>query len=262
MKVREVNEHFLNRAAWVDRTKTVDRVIIGDPEKDVDHCVVLWIPSFAALRTVARMGVGLVVCHEPTFWGHWDDAQTDRVRCTEKVDFINEHGIAIVRNHDVWDRFPQCGIPWAWAKFLGLPKEPAAVDESRYQHRYDIEPVPLGEFAHRIAARTAAIGQPMVEVTGDLDRPVSKIGIGTGCGTSLTSYLDIGCDCCIMCDDGNNYWAGGQLADDLGVPTIWVNHGTSEEPGMVSMTRYINDHLEGLTAEHLPQGCRFRLVGA
>ena len=27
------------------------------------------------------------------------------------------------------------------------------------------------------------------------------------------------------------------------------------------LTRYVNEHLAGVTAEHLPQGCRFRLAG-
>ena len=32
MKVRDVLEHFLSRAEWVDRRGTVDRVIVGDPD--------------------------------------------------------------------------------------------------------------------------------------------------------------------------------------------------------------------------------------
>ena len=47
---------------------------------------------------------------------------------------------------------------------------------------------------------------------------------------------------------------------DIGHPVIRVNHGTSEEPGMVTLTRYINEHVPGLTAEHIPHGSSFRLV--
>lgn len=53
-----------------------------------------------------------------------------------------------------------------------------------------------------------------------------------------------------------------QRAGDAGHLAIRVNHGTSEEPGMVTLTQYINDHLEGLQAEHLLHGSTFRLVGA
>ena len=262
MKVSEINEHFLSRADWVDRSRTVDRVVAGDPEKDVDRCFVTWIPSFATLRTVAERGVKLLVCHEPTFWGHWDDSPEGKPHCADKLRFIHDNDLVILRNHDAWDRFPKVGIPWAWAGFLGLGDRPAATDEPGYQHRYDIDPVPFGEFARRVAARTAAIGEPTVEITGDLEQPVSKIGIGTGCGCDVFRYVEIGCDCCICCDDGINYWSGVQYAEDLGIPVITVNHATSEEPGMVTMTAYINDHIDGVTAEHLPQGCRFNLIGA
>ena len=101
-----------------------------------------------------------------------------------------------------------------------------------------------------------------VEAIGDLDKPVSKIGIGTGCICSVLDYLRMGCDCCIVCDDGSRYDEGLKCAADLGVPAICVNHAASEEPGMVTLTQYINDNLPGLTATHLPQGSRFRVVGA
>ena len=52
-----------------------------------------------------------------------------------------------------------------------------------------------------------------------------------------------------------------QPAEDMGHPVIRVNHGTSEEPGMMAMTDYVNENLPGVTAEHLPHGSCFRLVG-
>jgi hypothetical protein len=69
------------------------------------------------------------------------------------------------------------------------------------------------------------------------------------------------CDCSIVCDDGSCYWEGIQRAEDGGHPVIRVNHGTSEEPGMVNLTKYINSHLTGLYAEHLSHGSTFQLIG-
>lgn len=102
----------------------------------------------------------------------------------------------------------------------------------------------------------------MVQVIGGGSRQVGRIGIGTGYACDIPTIEQMGCDCSIVCDDGSCYWAGIQRADDRGHPIIRVNHGTSEEPGMVSMTRYINDHLEGLSAQFVPHGSSFRLVGA
>jgi putative NIF3 family GTP cyclohydrolase 1 type 2 len=218
-------------------------------------------PSFEALRIAVQNGADLLMCHEPTFWNHLDDKPDETGPSLAKLRFIEEHGLVVMRNHDCWDRWPALGIPWAWARFLGLKGAPRVVGADGYQHRYDMPSVPLGEFAGRVAERTASLGAPLVEVAGDLDKPVSKIGVGTGCGCDVFVYLEMGCDCCIVCDDGTSYWRHVQYAADQGVPVICVNHGTSEEPGMATLAQYINEHLDGVAAEHLRQTCPFELVG-
>ncbi len=259
-KVNDVLEHFLSRCDWIDREKTVDRVIIGDSAKEVDHCLVTWMPSLKALQTMVERGINFMICHEPTFWNHRDDKPDSDPGSKEKQEFIEKHDLVIVRNHDCWDKWPDIGIPWSWAEFLGIEGAPVEIGANGYQHRYDIEPVGLDEFAGRIADSCRSIGEPMVQVTGGSDMKVSRIGIGTGCGCDIKTYIEMGCDCSIVCDDGSCYWSNIQRAEDLGHPVIRVNHGTSEEYGMVTMTKYINDNIDGLTAEHLPHGSTFRLV--
>ncbi|MHC4915466.1 MAG: Nif3-like dinuclear metal center hexameric protein [Planctomycetota bacterium] len=261
MRAAEIPKHFVSKSPWVDPEATVDRVVIGDPESEHARCLVCWTPGMAALREASARDVRLVVCHEPAFYEHWDrepDATPDGKR---KREFIEADGLTVVRIHDSWDRWPELGIPWAWARFLGLGESPAATGARSALHRYDVAPSKLGEFARALADRTAVIGQPLVEVVGDADETVSKIGIGTGCICDIWTFLEMGCDCCVLTDDGSAYWKQVQYARDAGVPVICVNHATAEEPGMVTLARYINENLEGLEAEHLSQGCRYRVVG-
>ena len=266
MKAIDIRDHFVSQADWVDPDTTVDRVIIGDPQKDVRRVLVTWISSFPAVRKAVDGQFDLLITHEPTFYDHPDHrGEEDKIEATEvgarKKRFLEESGLTILRNHDVWDRFPKFGIPWAWGSFLGFGEEPGAISESRYQHRYDIEPTTVDELAGRVAAKTASIGEPYVQVIGDGAKTVQRIGVGTGCCCSLDAYERMGCDLSIVCDDGSCYWKNLQCAADREHPVIRVNHGTSEEPGMVTMTRYINESLDGVTAEHLPHGSCFRLVG-
>jgi putative NIF3 family GTP cyclohydrolase 1 type 2 len=262
MKARDIREHFLSRAPWVNRERTLDKIVMGDPEEDFYRCLVTWTPSMKALRQVVERGYRLLITHEPTFFyiNHDVPPREDDGFGWEKATFIREHGITIIRNHDAWDRWPEIGIPWSWGGFLVLGEKPAAVGGNDYLHRYDIEPLRFGDFAARVAARCATIGEPQVQVVGDPDQLVSRIGTGTGCGCEIDTYLAMGCDCSIVSDDGSCYWSGIQGAEDIGHPVIRVNHGTSEEAGMVTLTQYINDHVDGLTAEHLPHGCTFRLA--
>lgn len=261
MKINALVDHFVSRSKWVNPRVTVDRVIIGDPDADVTRCWVTWMPSLAALTHVAEQGGRLLICHEPTFWNHPDDRPADDREIQAKMAFITRHRLTIVRIHDCWDRWPEIGIPWAWARFLGVGSVPVAFGLEDFQHRYDIPPVSLGDFARRVAACCARVGEPLVQVTGDLAQTVSRIGIGTGCLCDIAVFRQMGCDCSIVSDDGSCYWSVIQRAADSGHPVIRVHHGTSEEAGMVTLTDYINTQIEGLRAEHLPHHNTFQLVG-
>lgn len=262
MKVKDILEHFLTRAEWVDREHTVDRVIAGDADAEVERCMVTWMPGLGALRYMAERGLRLLICHEPVFWNHHDEVPVGDADVMDKLQFIKDHDLILLRNHDCWDRWPQVGIPWAWAESLGFDGPPVRIGAGGYQHRYDITPVRLEELALRIAGRCRGLGEPALQVTGPADCQVSRIGLGTGCCCKISTYIDMGCDCSIVCDDGSCYWSDIQRAKDIGHPVIRVNHGTSEEPGMASLARYINGNIAGLHAEHFPHGSIFRLVGA
>jgi hypothetical protein len=119
MKANEILEHFLSRAPWVDRESTVDRIIAGDGEAEFDRCMVTWMPSFEVLRAMVKRGVHLLVCHEPTFWDHLHDTPKEDAMGQTKLRYINDHALVVVRNHDCWDRWPDVGIPWAWAEPSG-----------------------------------------------------------------------------------------------------------------------------------------------
>lgn len=128
------------------------------------------------------------------------------------------------------------------------------------QHRYDIEPITLGELTKRIAKKIALLGLPQIQVFGNLDTKVPKLGIGTGCGCRIDVFKDVGCDVSLVCDDGNWYWQQITWAQEINHPVIRINHATSEEPGMISMVKYINNNLDGINAEYFPHRCGITIV--
>jgi len=270
MKVAEIWEHFLATASWVDPARTVDGVIVGDSEADVRRVAVTWISSFDAIRQAVQQGCQMLITHEPTFWDHgrdfastkdWQPGTLIHGIGTRKLRFIEDNGLVIFRLHDVWDRFPEIGIPWAWAKFLGFEERPVELADGGAMHRYDIEPVTLDDFARRIASKTATIGEPYVQVVGDGGRKLSRIGLGTGCICHIDIYRQMGCDAGVIVDDGTHYWRDIQRAADDGYPLIRVNHATAEEPGMVTLAAYVKETFPSLEVAHIPHGCSFRLVG-
>ena len=88
------------------------------------------------------------------------------------------------------------------------------------------------------------------------------MGIGTGCACEPALFAEMGCDVSIVCDDGSRYWGNLQYAIDGGHPIIRVSHGTSEEPGMATLTEYLRKAFPDVRAEHLPHRAAYRLCGA
>lgn len=263
MKAKAILDYFLTAGdKWVDRRSTVDRIVVGDPNREVSRCLVTWMSGFPACREAAKRGVDLLITHEPTFWDPHDREPEKNPTAAKKLAFIQDAGFAVMRIHDVWDRMPEVGVPSAWGRFLELGDKPARTGNQGYQHLYEIEPTPLDTLAKRIAEKTATIGEAAVQVVGDGQRPVSRIGVGAGCACDIPTSMALAADCTIVADDGATYWQHIQMAADHDHPIIRVNHGTSEEPGMVTLCDYINANLEGVAAEHLPHGCAYRLVGS
>ncbi|MCE5279202.1 MAG: Nif3-like dinuclear metal center hexameric protein [Planctomycetaceae bacterium] len=272
MNLREFHRHFIDGLTppWLEGEKagnTCDCIISGDGDKPVETVLVSWIASMGALQAAVDRRVDLLLVHEPVFYGltadRFPDVLKDCPSVGAKARFIAGHDIAIMRLHDRWDIWPQYGIPYAWAKFLGFSGPPVAIHKTVWPgtlHRYDMPPMTLGDFARRVAARTATVGEPHPLVVGDLDAMVSKVGVGTGCGCQVMAFRELGCDVSMICDDGSCYWHEIQRWEDEGHPVIRVNHGTSEEPGMESLARYINEKMPPVRAEYLPVARKFHQV--
>lgn len=259
MRAKEILEHFLSRAPWVERVNTVDRIILGDPDREIKRVLVTWMSTLPAVRYAIENGFDMLMTHEPTFWIHANEIETlDRGGDSEsrlaaaavKRRIIEESGLVVERNHDVWDRFPGVGIPWALARFLGVTGEPCASGNRGYQLAFSIEPVLAADLADKVAGKTAVLGEPVVQLFGRADAPVTRLGIGTGCCCGPDVFLEMGCDGAVVCDDGCAYWRDVSWAMEASLPLIRIGHGTSEEPGMATLTDYINKNMPGVSAGH------------
>jgi putative NIF3 family GTP cyclohydrolase 1 type 2 len=270
MTVNEIRHYFLSRSPWVkDWDKTWDNVISGDGERAAGRILVTWQSTLAAIRKAVGEGYDTLVTHEPTYWGYSDEQERELyfnsdpgryVVAKEKIDLLADGKLTILRLHDTWDRYPDHGIPYAWASYLGFDGMPREIGRNGYLLCVDVPERRAEDWARTLAAKTAALGEPMVQFTGDPDRMVRKIGVGTGCVGDPNDYMKLGCDLGVSCDDGTSYWASISCAVDLGFPVVRVNHRTSEEPGMASLARYMRNELQ-LDADYFFEGCTFKLVG-
>ncbi|MDH7601064.1 MAG: Nif3-like dinuclear metal center hexameric protein [Armatimonadota bacterium] len=259
MKAIDLHNHMKEIGKWVDWENTVDRFIIGDPETEVKGIAVAWQSRTQALKEAIKRGCNLFVTHEPTFYRHREDSDSifSDPQAELKRKFIQDNGLVIYRCHDVWDQMPEIGIVDSWAKHLGLGRRVAS---AQFTAVHESPAWTLGDLAKHVAAATEYLGQPWVEVVGDLNKPVSKVGIGCGAIIRVRDMVELGADVIIGTDDGTRYWYTGAWALETDTPLIIVNHASSEEPGLRNLVAYISQQFSQVKTEFIAQGCMYSVL--
>lgn len=245
---------------------SVDRVVVGEAGAAVRGIAVVWMPTWAALREAEARGCNVVVAHEPTFFSHHDldgfeatlpeGARVVHGRARdEKRRWIEEHGMVVVRCHDVLDAMPG-GVVDALREGLGFEERDVVRTWERYRVvRVGAESVKAGELAKRLAGRFAELGQPGVTFYGDAERKVSTLGLGTGYGCEPWRFVELGAEMGVTIGDRIKTWCEGEWAEDSGYPLVVIDHGTSEEWGVRRLAELLREQFPAVRVELIKQGC-------
>jgi putative NIF3 family GTP cyclohydrolase 1 type 2 len=245
---------------WTYPEDTVDTFKVGGPETEVTGIAVAWLPFTWAIEKAIELDCTLFVTHEPTFYDHHDRREElfELEIVAGRRLLLEAAGMAVLRCHDLWDRFPEEGITTSWGDHLGLNR---LVDADEYSRLYAVEPTTAREFAATVASRTFDLGQPGVHLIGDGDRRVERVCIGTG---AISPYLEIVSrfkpDLVVCSDDGMDYWRDGAFAVDGGPPIVVVHHGVTEEPGVGRLAERLRHAFTGTPVHHIEQRCMYEFV--
>ncbi|MCK5465097.1 MAG: Nif3-like dinuclear metal center hexameric protein, partial [Bacteroidales bacterium] len=161
--------------------------------------------------------------------------------------------------HDVWDKIPDIGIPYAFGQALGFTNDDILRKET-YYNVYETAPAPAIEIAKSIASKLKTAGQPGVAFYGDENYTVRSVGVGTGCICNPMDFMQLEPDLYIAIDDTVRTWIQTTYAEDTGIPLVVVNHGTSEEFGMRLLSQHLAEAFRDHEVIHYKQGCTYRWV--
>ncbi|RJS89431.1 hypothetical protein CW705_07600 [Candidatus Bathyarchaeota archaeon] len=279
LKAIDIHEHMRKVGVWVDWENTVDRFLAGNPSSEVNGIAVSWMPTLPNLERALNAGCNLFVTHEPLYAVKIDD-EGNVVGGTPFIDphlqglkekrfgkddawvkkqrWLEETGMTVYRCHDFWDDFPEEGIHGAWADWLGFNGKP--IKTKRFYEIHKFDEMTFGDLAERILERVRLLGQEVIHVIGDLKKRVSSIAIGTGAITDYREMHEMGADVLLLTDDGTRLWESGQWAVESDTPLIIVNHSTSEEPGIITLARYIERIFREVPVMHIPTGCIYKTI--
>ncbi|MCD6360632.1 MAG: Nif3-like dinuclear metal center hexameric protein [Armatimonadetes bacterium] len=235
----------------------------GDLSREVHAVGTTWMASMAVLRRAVEMGVNLIITHEPTFWSDGTPALPELERCRQqgvdvsfKTDFLDEHGISIIRAHNCWDRFPDYGIEDSLRAVLDIPEPIEYL--GGFHSFYRIEPTTLGDLARQCKEK---MGMASVRVAGDLGMSVEKLVLAYGSSSGTERYYRFwraGADAVISGEQCE--WSCVRPAIDMELGVIELGHSNTERFGMEGMARYLREHFPNIPIEHIPTGDSFTYV--
>jgi putative NIF3 family GTP cyclohydrolase 1 type 2 len=263
MICRDLDEHFRKIGTWVNWDKTTDTFKAGEATKPVKKVAVAWKASWDAMKEAVSRGADLFISHESICVNAVNGSpEPEKVFALPsekpKFDWLEKTGLVVYRCHNVWDRFPKEGIRDTWQRELKLGNKIIADEYPRYVT--EVDPISLGDLTRHILKRIKPLKENGVLVTGDMSRMVSKIGTGTGVTVDPEKFYELGADVGIMTDDYYTHVRSGVLAQELDFPTIFVNHGVSEEWGIQNLASYLKRIFPELEVFHIPQYCPYKMV--
>ena len=261
LKANELLKAVLSISPWVDCNNTVDKIIDGNPDKVLGKVLVVWRCSVETLNIAIREGYDGIIVHEPTYYFHENEAEElaalpddspKKETALLKQRMIRENDLVIIRIHDTWDAREEVGIAATWAKSLGLANCVFRAEPMDCERRYDINPTTAGALLETVKKAVSAYQLPLPVLYGDANQAVSRVGIGAGCIADIETYIKMGCDVGICCDDGTSYWQDISFAIDRKFPVIRVSHAAAEEAGIRIMANWIQDRF-GIEAVYMQE---------
>lgn len=175
MKIQEAIDRILAyHPTLPEGQPTCDGFKSGDPLRECTGIVTSVQASVDVIRKTAQMGANLLIVHEPTFYSHMDptDWLEDDEVFRQKRSLLEQHGIAVWRDHDHIHAHKPDGIMTGLAAELGWSDY---LEEDRGFHSNYLLPRTT---ARQIASQLKqALGLNAVRVIGNLDAPVTRVGM-------------------------------------------------------------------------------------
>lgn len=260
MEIRKIIKLLESQGEWVNRNKTRDHILYGSDRRNVDRVIVCWVATNDIIDQAIEQDIHFIITHENPFYLASTAVPREVYEAQkEKEILLEEYHITVYRCHDLWDLYPKLGVRDTWARVLDLDfEEPEGYSFLRYANNVNMT---VEELAHHINKCIKPYDQYGIEVIGDLNKKVNKLGIGTGACTDVFEMSEQYVDACLVCDDAITNWIQVQWAMDHDLPLLVINHLTSEAPGIECLADYLNKEIPEVTFIYLPNNYGIHHIG-
>jgi len=263
LTARGVIERIQKNTGVPWQKETVDTFKAGDPDATVTGIVTTMFPTFRVLKAAAASGKNLIICHEPAFYDHFDQAADltkdgDRVLADKKA-FIDKNGLIVWRFHDHWHLRRPDGILQGMVRALGWEK----LQDSSDPETFHLPQTRLSDLCLELKSR---LGTEEVRVIGNPDMVLSTVSFLPGAPDSIEQMRSLArpdVDAAIIGEARE--WETVEYARDAadeGKPKalIILGHVPSEEAGMKECARWLRTFVTEIPVEFVPSGLPYWVV--
>lgn len=225
-------------------------LLIGDPQAEVNGCLLTLDVTTETLGEARRAGAGLVLAHHPALFG--------ALRSVTTVDPAGalvlaaaRLGVAVATAHTNLDAAPQVGTAWALCRQLGL--EPGPVLERRgggldairgeteagYGMLVTVPEMPLEALASYTQRRLGLAGMTCV---GDPQVMVRRVALLPGAGGDFVATAAARADALLT---GELKYHEALEAQARGLGVLLAGHWETERPVLNALARALKDACGG-----------------
>jgi putative NIF3 family GTP cyclohydrolase 1 type 2 len=253
LSARQLVERIRNHVGVPWQTKTVDRILAGDPNTAVRGIAVTMMATLDVIERAVAAGKNMIITHEPTFYVHEDTTQEIQNDPTlkYKLDFIRKNNVAVFRFHDHWHAHQPDGIAVGMMHELGWEKNVDPTSPTSFLFSGQ----PLAQFCQGMQDR---LKDRTMRVVGKPAMPVKRVAVKWGAADRLTTIpLFARPDVDVLVVGEAREWELVEYAQDSITAgnqkaLIVLGHVLSEQGGMKYCTEWLKSFVTDVPIEFVP----------
>lgn len=251
--VGEIMDLFISKVPNSPFPTTVDTLKSGNRDQKVTGIVTTMFATLTVIRKAIELKANFIIVHEPTFYNHLDEtAWLDGDPVYEfKKNLLEEHGIAVWRNHDYVHSLQIDGVQKGVVDELGW---------NAYYQQNAVLNLPVTTLGNLIEHIKEKMGVPALRYVGNLDQKASKILLLPGAigGRRQIEIMMQEKPDVLICGESPEWETpeyvrnANEMGEKLGL--IVIGHSASEEGGSEFMKSWIEENVPGMPVTHFSSG--------
>ncbi|MCY7422643.1 MAG: Nif3-like dinuclear metal center hexameric protein [Chitinophagaceae bacterium] len=250
--VGDVMDAFINEVPNAPFKTTVDTLKAGNRDIKVTGIVTTTFATVPVIKKAIELKANFIIAHEPTFYNHQDDTEwlkNDTVY-KYKANLLQQHDIAVWRNHDYIHTHQPDGVKQMVVKKLGWEKS--------FDTSTNIALLPAITLQQLINHAKQKLGIQTLRYNGDLQQPCKKVLLmpGAAGGKRQIEALIKEQPDVLICGEIQEWETAEYVRDAIAkgqqLSLIVLGHIASEQPGGEYMATWLKEKFPTIRTTFVP----------